>query len=138
MRILVTGASGLLGNAVAEAAVEAGHQVIAVSNTNPATVIGVARAELIEGTDGDAFTGLCCGLRPAVIINCAALSNPASVDERPEEAQAINVAMPGMLAGLAYELDARFLHISTDMVFDGLAEHPYGAGDATNPSNLYG
>lgn len=128
MRVLVTGASGLLGNAVAEAAVEAGHEVFAFSHSQAADVPGVVCSGRIDGRDADAFTGICCGQRPEVIVNCAAVSNPASVDERPEEARAINVGMAGELAGLAYELDARLLHISTDMVFDGLSGAPYRPG----------
>ena len=70
-------------------------------------------------------SSLCLEVWPDVIVNCAALSNPATVDAHPQRAEKINVALPRQLAQLATHLGARFLHISTDMVFDGHAAKPY-------------
>ena len=60
------------------------------------------------------------------------------VDAAPREAERINVALPRTLAQLSTHLGARFIHISTDMVFDGLSEVPYRSTDMPCPINLYG
>lgn len=138
MKILLTGASGFLGNAYAEAAVRRGHEVIALSKSNPVVAHGVARTELIDGTELDRITSLCLEIWPDVIVNCAALSNPATVDANPELAEKINVALPRHLAQISTHLGARFLHVSTDMVFDGHSEAPYRSTDMPCPTNLYG
>ena len=138
MKILLTGASGLLGNAYAEAAIRRSHEVIAMSQTNPATAQGISRTELINGADTDQITALCLETWPDVIVNCAALSNPATVDAEPTLAEKINVALPRHLAQLSSHLGARFLHISTDMVFDGHSSGPYRSTDMPYPTSLYG
>ena len=138
MKILLTGASGLLGNAYAEAALRRNHEIIALSHTNPATAHGIQRSEQIDGSDLDGFTSLCLEAWPDVIVNCAALSNPATVDENPKLAEKINVALPRHLAQISTHLGARFLHVSTDMVFDGHSEESYRSTDMPCPTNLYG
>lgn len=138
MKILLTGASGLLGNAYAEAAARRNHEVIGLSQHNPATAYGVSRTELVDGTDTDRLTSLCLEIWPDVIVNCAALSNPATVDADPKLAEKINVALPRHLAQVSTHLGARFLHVSTDMVFDGHSEAPYRSTDMPCPTNLYG
>ncbi|MGC6455423.1 MAG: SDR family oxidoreductase [Coraliomargaritaceae bacterium] len=138
MNILLTGATGLLGHAYATAAVRRGHRVIALSNTQISNIPGLAASRQIEGTDKTQLTSLCLELWPDVIVNCAAISNPADVDADPQLAEKINVALPRHLAQIATHLGARFLHVSTDMVFDGHAEEPYRSTDMPCPTNLYG
>ena len=116
MKILLTGASGLLGNAYALAAVRRGHEVIGLSNTFKATAPGLARCELIDGRDHERITSLCLEIWPDVIVNCAAISSPAQVDAHPALAEQMNVALPRLLAQLGTHLGARLIHISTDMV----------------------
>lgn len=77
-------------------------------------------------------------LWPDAIVNCAAISNPASVDAEPPLAEKINVALPRTLAQLSTHLGARLIHISTDMVFNGQSEQPYRSTDMPDPRNLYG
>ena len=115
-----------------------GHEVIALSKSNPAAAHGIARTELIDGTETDRITSLCLETWPDVIVNCAALSNPATVEAHPQLAEKINVALPRHLAQISTHLGARFLHISTDMVFDGHSAEPYRSTDMPCPTNLYG
>ena len=75
---------------------------------------------------------------PDVIVNCAAISNPTSVEADAKLAEKINVALPRLLAQLSTHLGARLLHVSTDMVFDGQSEQPYRSTDMPAPTNLYG
>lgn len=138
MKILLTGASGLLGNAYAAAAVRRGHEVIALANQNAPVANGLSRTLQIDLSDTSELTPLILELWPDAIVNCAAISNPASVDADPEMAEKINIALPRLLAQLSTHLGARLIHISTDMVFDGQSEEPYRSTDMPAPTNLYG
>ena len=138
MKILLTGASGLLGNAFATAAVRRGHKVIALSNTNSAKASGLFRSLQMDLSAPDSLTKLCLEVWPDAIVNCAAISNPASVEAAPTLAEKINVALPRQLAQLSTHIGARLIHISTDMVFDGQSDAPYRSTDMPAPTNLYG
>ena len=138
MKILLTGASGLLGNAYAEAATRRGHTVIALYNSTKPTAQGIEQSIQIDAQELDKITALALELWPDTIVNCAALSSPADVGANPTLAEKINVALPRHLAQLSTHLGARFLHISTDMVFDGHADEPYRSTDMPCPTNLYG
>ena len=75
------------------------------------------------------------GTEPDWVIHCAALASLDACEEQPELAQLQNAEMPGRLARAARGL--RFLHISTDAVFDGLRGN-YTEEDAPNPRSVYG
>tara|TARA_B100001971_G_C18247884_1_gene575757 strand:+ start:960 stop:1853 length:894 start_codon:yes stop_codon:yes gene_type:complete len=138
MKILLTGASGLLGHAYAQAAIRRGHSVTALYQQNPPIAKGLAQSIQIDATQAEALTALCLEQWPDAIVNCAAISTPAAVDADPKTAEKLNVALPRLLAQLSTHLGARLLHVSTDMVFDGLASEPYRSTDMPAPSNLYG
>ena len=138
MKILLTGASGLLGHAYAQAAVRRGHSVIALYNRHPPSATGLSRSIQLDAQQQETLSALCLELWPDAIVNCAAISSPAEVDKAPQLAEKINVALPRQLAQLATHLGARLLHISTDMVFDGRADTPYRSTDRPCPTNLYG
>lgn len=138
MKILLTGASGLLGNAYAEAAIRRGHEVIALTHKSLPTAQGINRILQIEAPWQEAITQTCLEIWPDTIVNAAALSNPADVDADPRQAEQINVALPRHLAQISSHLGARFIHISTDMVFDGQREEAYRSTDMPCPTTLYG
>ena len=138
MKILLTGASGLLGYAYARAALRRGHELTALYHTRQPELKQAAYKLSLPGTDLDALTSLCLDSWPEAIVHCAAVSSPAAVEAQPELAQAINVALPRHLAQIATHLGARLLHISTDMVFDGRVGAPYRSTDMPAPANLYG
>lgn len=138
MKILLTGASGLLGNAYARAAVRRGHQLTALANLNFPSAPGLSRSVQLDLSRPNALTSLCLEIWPDAIVNCAAISEPASVVAQPALAEKINVALPRHLAQLSHHLNARLIHISTDMVFDGRSEQPYRSTDMPAPTNLYG
>ncbi|HTO02068.1 MAG TPA: sugar nucleotide-binding protein, partial [Opitutus sp.] len=75
---------------------------------------------------------------PDVIVNCAAISEPAACDADPARSDAMNVALPARLAELAHHLGGRVLHVSSEQVFDGSRTAPYSEQDAVSPINLYG
>jgi dTDP-4-dehydrorhamnose reductase len=138
MKILLTGASGLLGHAYARAAIRRGHSVTALYNQNPPIADGLSRSIQLDATQPEALTQLCLEMWPDVIVNCAAVSSPSSVEADPKLAEKVNVALPRLLAQLATHLGARLLHVSTDMVFDGLSEAAYRSTDMPCPTSLYG
>lgn len=138
MKILITGASGLLGHAYAQAAIRRGHTVTALYNQNPPLAEGLERSIQLDAAHPEALTQLCLEQWPDVIVNCAAVSNPVSVDADPKLAEKVNVALPRLLSQLSTHLGARLLHVSTDMVFDGYSTEPYRSTDMPAPTNLYG
>ena len=78
------------------------------------------------------------GVRPGVIINCAAYTDVDGCESRPELALRVNGAGPGLLAEVARELGATLVHVSTDYVFDGTASRPYLEQDPPAPRSVYG
>ena len=138
MKILLTGASGLLGNAYAQAAIRRGHSVIALYNRTEPTARGIEQSVQIDAQELDKITALALEHWPDAMVNCAAISSPAAVDSDAKLAEKINVALPRHLAQLSTHLGARLLHVSTDMVFDGHAAEPYRSTDMPSPTNLYG
>ena len=138
MKILLTGASGLLGNAYAEAAIRRDHTITALYNSREPVARGLERCLQIDAQELDPITELTLEWWPDVIVNCAAVASPAQVDANPRLAEKINVALPRHLSQLATHIGARFLHVSTDLVFDGQSKEPYRSTDMPCPRTLYG
>lgn len=138
MKILLTGASGLLGHAYAEAANRRGHKVIALYNTHLPTAKGLHQTIQLDASKPENLTKLCLEHWPDAIVNCAAISSPAAVDADPKHAAKVNVALPRLLAQISTHIGARLLHVSTDMVFDGHSDTSYRSTDMPAPTNLYG
>ncbi|MFT4901327.1 MAG: dTDP-4-dehydrorhamnose reductase [Lentimonas sp.] len=138
MKILLTGASGLLGNAYAEAAIRRGHEITAIYNTTQPSASGIKSLIRMDLSTTEDLTSVCLKLWPDVIVNCAAISSPDQVDADPKLAERVNVALPRLLAQISTHIGARLLHISTDMVFDGLGDTAYRSTDMPAPTTLYG
>jgi len=73
-----------------------------------------------------------------VIINAVAYTAVDKAESEPELANLINGDYAGKLARVAGAVGAKFIHISTDYVFDGLASSPYLTSSQTNPKSAYG
>jgi len=126
MRVLVTGAGGMLGRDVVRAAGAAGHDVVAL-----------ARAEL-DVTDAEAVASALGEARADAVVNCAAWTDVDAAEADPQGAAAVNAAGAGNVARAAAAAGARLVHVSTDYVFDGAASAPYVESDATGPRSAYG
>lgn len=137
MKILLTGASGLVGSAFAEAAKRRGHHVVGVVGQAAFTVPGLAEKRTLDLTVPEGVTALALEVFPDAIVNCAAVAEPAACDADPARAQVLNVELPALLGKLAHHLSARLVHISTEQVFAG-DRPPYAVGDEPRPVNLYG
>ncbi len=143
MKVLLTGASGLVGHAAMHSALARGHEVFALGHGRmpplpvEAVAQGRARALQVDLTNEHAIERLIFDYYPDAIINAAALSNNATVEAAPALGEKLNIALPRRLAQLSHHLSARFLHLSTDAVFDGEGG-PYRSTDMPAPRTLYG
>jgi len=134
MRVLVTGASGLLGiNLAVETAKQ--HEVIGVINTQTLsrTPFQLLTAELLAK---DAFAEILDKVQPDWVIHCAALANLDECEDDPAFAELMNAILPGEIARVCYN-KTRLLHISTDAVFDG-SRIGVTEDDEPNPLSVYG
>jgi dTDP-4-dehydrorhamnose reductase len=126
MRILVTGAGGMLGQDVVRAARERGGEVV-----------GLARDEL-DVTDADAVAVAIAAARPDTVVNCAAWTDVDGAEHDPAGARAANGDGAGNVARAAAAAGARLVHVSTDYVFDGDKRTQYVESDPTGPRSVYG
>jgi dTDP-4-dehydrorhamnose reductase len=126
MRLLVTGASGMLGRDVVAAAQDAGHEVAALT-----------RAEL-DITDAEAVRAAVAAARPDAIVNCAAWTDVDGAEAAEQAATAVNGAGAGNVAEAAAGAGAHLVHVSSDYVFDGEAAERYPEAAATGPRSAYG
>jgi len=124
MRVLITGAGGQLGRALA--AVYADMDIVAL-----------ARADL-DITDDDAVTSVVRAISPELILNTAACTAVDACEDNPEPAWQVNAAGAWAVARASAAHDVPIVHVSTDYVFDGSASRPYSEWDATGPRSVYG
>ncbi len=138
MHIFLTGITGLTGSAFARAAKRRGHTITAVVHRTPIPD-DIAADQILEGDLRNQNWVLQEVLDkfPQVLVNAAAVSSPAACVADPETSQALNVDLPAQLAQLAHHLSARFLHLSSDTVFDGERGN-YAPTDEPGPTTLYG
>ncbi len=137
MKIALTGATGLVGAAFAEAALRRGHTLLAIGHSRSPSLPGPTLNRALDLREPDALERELLEFFPDVIVNAAAASSPAAVEADPASAERLNVALPRRLAQIANHLSARFLHLSTDMVFDG-EKGDYRSTDMPCPRDLYG
>ena len=136
MRLLVAGGSGMLGRHVVRIAEEHGYEVI-YPDHGPERPYPSASAWDIENLS-DARHWVTTVV-PDVVINCSGFLPPqAALD--PNEALTINALGPGYLANVCRVEDVRYVHISTDCVFNGERDllRPYEPGDAPDARDPYG
>lgn len=133
----MTGASGLVGAEVARQAAGAGHVVVGLVGRWSGAIPGVAETHAVDLADGVAANEWVRRVQPEVVINAAAISEPAACEANPILSQVLNVTFPASLAVAAGAVSARFIHISSEQVFDG-ASAPYRIDDPPSPINLYG
>jgi dTDP-4-dehydrorhamnose reductase len=133
-RILITGASGLLGTNLAQETMNA-HDITAVD-----------RGKLVNAPfkilNGDLLNPGILDLaldsaQPEWLINCAALADLEACEESPGFARRLNIDLPAQMAKACKERGVSFVHISTDAVFDGEKDGFYTEEDVPNPLGVY-
>lgn len=136
MRVLVVGASGLLGSNVLTDARARGWEATGTVYSTPVAVD--ENLPELDVRDTERFEQLLETVEPDAVVNCAALTSVDQCERAPETAHAINGDAPGVLARECAVRDLPFIHISTDYVFDGTASVPYRETAAPNPKQVYG
>jgi dTDP-4-dehydrorhamnose reductase len=126
MRIVVTGAAGMLGQDLYEAATAAGHDTV-----------GLARDEL-DVTDSSAVSAAVASARPHVVINSAAWTDVDGAEADEDGATVVNGTGAGNVAAAAAQAGAWTIHVSSDYVFDGTKREPYLESDPVGPQSAYG
>jgi len=134
MKLLIPGVSGLLGiNLAMEAMRE--HEVIGMDRGKlKSAPFPVFKVDLLSKS---AIDSILDETRPDGLINCAALANLEECEADPVRAKLLNVDLPAQLARSCAERGIRFVHISTDAVFDGENIEPYTEDDRPNPLGIY-
>jgi dTDP-4-dehydrorhamnose reductase len=125
MKLLVTGAGGLVGRALVKHSQTLGDSVIGFDHRG------------LDITDEQSVNATISRERPDVVINCAAWTDVDGCESDHERAQKANSRGPELLAIACRKIDAQFLTISTDYVFDGEKEGFYTQRDQPNPQSVY-
>lgn len=126
MKILVTGASGLLGHDIAEYL------------SRKHTVVRLAGRQAADVSDTKEITSVICSERPDVVIHCAGWRDVDACERDPVKAYRINTLGTRNVCLAAQALDAKLVYISSDSVFDGEKRGAYIEFDKPNPINVYG
>jgi dTDP-4-dehydrorhamnose reductase len=134
-RLLVTGASGMLGANLALVAQKMGYEVLGWTNSRP--LVGAPFAtRAVDFCDKEALAQAFEAAQPDLLINCAAQANLDAAEKQPERAFRVNAEAAGELALLARIANIPMIQLSTDSVFDGKLGN-YKETDIPNPLNTY-
>ena len=131
--LLVIGSTGLVGSKVVEKAETYGYEAYGTQNARRSPH---PRSHNLDITDSSAVMKLVEEIRPAAIVNTAALHNVDYCESHRDEAERVNVNGVENLAEAASRHKARLIHLSTDYVFDGKTGH-YKESDKPNPLSYY-
>ncbi|EPF17479.1 MAG: dTDP-4-dehydrorhamnose reductase [Microcystis aeruginosa Ma_MB_F_20061100_S19] len=124
-KVLLIGAKGQVG------------QELQVTLPYLGEVISIGREEL-DLTNSEKISQLIREIHPDYLVNAAAYTAVDKAEIEPDLAYSINAIAPKIMAESAEKIKAKFLHISTDYVFDGRKNTPYLETDLTNPLGVYG
>jgi len=133
-KIIITGASGILGSAV---------RLAFSSKLDEYDLLNLSFSQAKDGfvqldlTDTKATEIKFTEFQPNWIIHCAAERRPDVAEKDPQGTKQLNEQVPAHLTAVAKSLNATLIYISTDYVFDG-ANPPYKPSSQTNPLQLYG
>jgi dTDP-4-dehydrorhamnose reductase len=133
MRLLITGANGMLAHDLRRVAERAGHELV---------LVDLPELDITEETAVSAFFE---HERPEASINCAAWTDVDGAETQRDLAHAVNADGAANVARAAARMGTPLLHISTDYVFDGAPpldsegrSRPYVESDSTGPRSVYG
>lgn len=140
MKVLITGANGLLGQYLVRDSVQAGYTVIATSRgacrLSPET-LGDALYIQMDITNPKAVETVITESRPDVVIHSAAMAQPDACELDKDACRLSNVEATRYICNAAATVNAKVVYLSTDFVFDG-ENGPYAESDTTGPVNFYG
>ncbi|HTM93416.1 MAG TPA: NAD(P)-dependent oxidoreductase, partial [Flavisolibacter sp.] len=126
-KILVTGSNGQLGNELRD-----------LASYFPQYDFVFTDVEELSITDATAVEMIFADIQPSCLINCAAYTAVDKAESENELNNQINGSAVGILASASKKYRTRFIHISTDYVFNGNASEPLKEDDQVDPVNAYG
>ena len=130
MKVLITGAGGMLGAEMAERFRQAGHTVIPTGRKPNLVSMDITDAQQVRTVFDEH--------RPQVVIHCAAMTNVDACERQPQQAYRVNAFGTELIAAHCQRVGAICVAISTDYVFDGSKGSPYHEYDSPNPLSVYG
>ncbi len=125
-KVFVTGAGGMLGQALVACLESRGHNVVA----KPKEKLDVTNYEQVNESLRDSH--------PELVLHCAAYTKVDQAESEPDLAYFINGYGTENLSVACNHLNIPLLYVSSDYVFDGQAQSPYTTWDATRPLSVYG
>jgi dTDP-4-dehydrorhamnose reductase len=125
MKVVITGANGMVASATSEFCREVGDDVTALSHSE----MDIADHGEVESILGS--------IEPEAVLNCAAYTNVDGAETAKQEAYDANATGVENLATVCREIGARFVTISTDYVFDGQNRGFYTQRDTPHPNGVY-
>jgi dTDP-4-dehydrorhamnose reductase len=126
MKVLVTGAAGMLGREVTAACHARNNEVVALAHA------------ALEITDPGSVDRAMTHYRPDVVVNCAAFTDVDGAEDDEAGAMRVNDEGAAMVAGVAASVEAKVVHLSSDYVFDGSRREPYVESSFPSPVSAYG
>lgn len=133
-KILVLGASGMLGSMLWRKLPQYGFDVVG-------TVRGESTNRILGGVDASDLSTISSAIRevrPDVVVNCVGIIRQRPDGQDPLACISLNALFPHQLATLTKAANARLIHVSTDCVFSGKATKPYTESDFADASDIYG
>lgn len=143
MRVLVLGASGMIGSAMVRVLSERSEWAVFGTLRSPDSKRFFPTSvsdRLLSGFDAEkpeALVRVFARVKPEVVINCIGLTKHHKESEDPQLALPLNALLPHRLADLCAVSGARLIHVSTDCVFAGTKGN-YTESDAPDATDVYG
>ncbi len=126
LNVLITGAQGHVGSALQQLLDSREYRILTTD------------IDEMDITNHDQVSQYMKINRPDVIINCAGFTDVEACEADPDKAYLVNAIGVRNLAEAAEQINAKFIQISTDDVFNSKAERPYNEFDETSPKSVYG
>ena len=137
MKILITGANGLLGQKLIKHIIKKGEHELLATGRGPARYPYDAEYRSMDITDLESVNEAFEHFRPDSVINTAAMTNVDQCELNKEECHTMNVEAVRLLLGACERHKSFFLHLSTDFIFDG-SQGPLTENEEPCPVNYYG
>lgn len=135
-RILITGASGMVGYAVCREALELGFDVTGLGRTDRHSITGMKFIG-VELTDAKAVCDIMHKIRPTLVVHLAANTNHALCEKDPEAARQLHVISTEHLASLSYHMNSHFIHVSSEAVYGNKGYGLRSETEVCHPQGVY-
>ncbi len=133
MKVLLLGANGQVGHELRRSLAPLGEVIAATRHGNATRSMPMA-----DFDRPDTLATLIETIAPGVVVNAAAYTAVDKAEDDQAAAFRINAEAPGVIAQACARAGAKFVHYSTDYVFDGSADRPLREDEATSPLGVYG